>query len=72
MVGVWADLLCCLVGLPLTLALSPEGRGDWVGVASGYALTQVVSWRIAFREQVRSYEEHAYQRQLGASAKLSE
>src|SRR5690606_31737774 len=33
--------LCCLVGLPLTLALSPEGRGDWIGVASGYALTRL-------------------------------
>ncbi len=41
MVGFWADLLCCLVGLPLTLALSSEGRGDWIGAASGYALTRL-------------------------------
>src|SRR5690606_1272275 len=39
--GVGPGHLCCLVRLPLTLALSPEGRGDWIGVASGYALTRL-------------------------------
>ena len=38
-------------GLPLTLALSPEGRGDGLEAALGYALTRVMSWRIALREQ---------------------
>lgn len=56
MVGGWPGHLCCLVELPLTLALSPKGRGDWFGAALGYAFARLVSWLIALREQARSYK----------------
>lgn|GEM_PF-3409248 len=51
--GVWSDRLCLSGGLPLTLTLSPEGRGDWFGVGV-WLVRWVLRWLRAPGEQERA------------------
>jgi len=65
-----SGLLYRLVGLPLTLTLSPEGRGDWFGV--GVWLVRSVATALALGSWRAGAGRSVSLLQQGASVELSE